>query len=702
MMGPLVSRSHVVACVTLAGLLAASGAAAQSGASGQVEFGTFGTFNTYDNSSIGLDKQFGAGARLGFFLSPMFSVEANGDFTRADSLGSGIGVDVARIGGTVFAHLPVSSWNTVYLGAGYERLFYRGGMRGDDNGAHVIVGDKIPIGDRVALRLEGRAAYFPGSPFRAAGNPVLNLGGALGLSIYSFKRAYKDADRDKVADKRDICPGTPKGAVVDRNGCPEDGDGDRVFTGLDACPDTPRGATIDASGCPSDDDADRVFNGLDLCPNTQVGADVDVTGCPVDGDGDGVPAGVDQCADTPAGAKVDEQGCPLDADGDGVFDGLDQCNDSPAGLAVDATGCYGDRDGDGVADKDDECSGTAKGARVDLRGCEVGDSDGDGVTDNIDRCPRTTAGQNVDDIGCPVLFAVKDGERAPLVLKGVNFQSARSRLTRASHSVLDEVAASLLAHPQIRIEIAGHTDATGAAGPNLRLSQARARAVMAYLAQRGVDPSRMEARGYGETRPVATNRSKAGRALNRRVELNVTSGAVPPPARTPANAQPIPGAAETRRVVNDADRDGVADELDRCPRTTAGQSVDQVGCILLYVSRNGERHPLILTGFSFSSGQSALTISSFEVLDQVAASLLAHHTVRVEIGGHTDATGAARPNLRLSQARAEAVMEYLARLGVDPARMEARGYGETEPVASNRSRAGRAKNRRVELRIISQ
>ncbi len=518
----LASLNVWLSAAVLALLTPVAGAlAAQSVSRGQVEVDTFGTLSTYDNASIGLNSKLGAGARLGLFLSSVFSVEANGDFTRADSLGSGVAVDVARIGGTVYAHLPVASWNTVYMGAGYERLFYRGGMQGDDNGAHVILGDRIPIGERVAIRLEGRAAYFPNSPFQAPNGQALNLGGALGVSIYSFGRALKDSDYDRVADSRDVCPDTPKGATVDGVGCPDDGDGDSVLSGIDGCPDTPRGATVDAFGCPRDSDGDRVLDGLDRCPDTELGASVDVKGCSDDEDGDRVGDGVDQCADTPEGATVDERGCPLDADGDGVFDGLDTCADTPGGVQVDENGCFSDADGDGVADAADKCDATPRGTKVNVAGCEIGDADGDGATDDIDRCPNTKAGSRVDEVGCPVLFVIRDGERRPLVLKGVNFSSARSALQNSSFEVLNEVAASLLAHPEVRVEIAGHTDATGAAAPNLRLSQARAQAVKAYLARMGVDPGRMEARGYGEANPIATNRTRAGRAQNRRVELRV-------------------------------------------------------------------------------------------------------------------------------------------------------------------------------------
>jgi OOP family OmpA-OmpF porin len=143
----------------------------------------------------------------------------------------------------------------------------------------------------------------------------------------------------------------------------------------------------------------------------------------------------------------------------------------------------------------------------------------DGVNDSRDRCPMTRPGEQVDAVGCPILFRVEEGRRRALVLTGVTFESNRSNLTETSYITLDEVAASLNANPEVRIEIAGHTDGTGSRQRNTELSLARALAVRAYLAQRGVSPDRMVARGYGPDQPIATNQTRDGRAQNRRVEL---------------------------------------------------------------------------------------------------------------------------------------------------------------------------------------
>jgi len=210
-----------------------------------------------------------------------------------------------------------------------------------------------------------------------------------------------------------------------------------------------------------------------------------------DSDGDGVPDGRDRCPDTPRGATVDASGCPADSDGDGVYDGLDRCPETP------------------------------RGARVDSRGCPI-DSDGDGVFDGLDRCPDTPRGTKVDAQGCPEpakAAPLFEGSKKSLVLEGVNFETNSATLTPASHAILDRVAQSLKDSPDVKVEIGGHTDSLGSAPHNMKLSAARAESVKKYLVSRGVDASRLVAKGYGKDRPIADNKTATGRARNRRVEL---------------------------------------------------------------------------------------------------------------------------------------------------------------------------------------
>jgi len=260
-----------------------------------------------------------------------------------------------------------------------------------------------------------------------------------------------------------------------------------------------------------DTDGDGVPDDRDQCAGTPAGTTVGVDGCPppaaapTDSDGDGVNDDADRCPATPAGVEVDVAGCPKDTDGDGVADYRDRCPRTPRGVAVDANGCATDSDGDGVADHLDRCPHTPAGATVDAAGCAK-DTDGDGVADYHDQCPNTPHQAKVDSRGC-------------WVLKGVHFATGKAGLTADSAPVLDAVVRVLKANPSMRLEVQGHTDATGSARFNQRLSGKRAKAVAAYFTAHGVAGGRLSAKGYGPSHPAATNVTADGRAKNRRVEL---------------------------------------------------------------------------------------------------------------------------------------------------------------------------------------
>jgi outer membrane protein OmpA-like peptidoglycan-associated protein len=243
---------------------------------------------------------------------------------------------------------------------------------------------------------------------------------------------------------------------------------------------------------------------------------------PCDADGDGVADEIDRCPDTPKGEAVDAYGCPLpgDSDGDGVLDPQDRCPDTPRGEKVDASGCPlpKDSDGDGVTDKLDKCPNTPRGERVDATGCPLPkDSDGDGVLDPQDKCPNTPKGTQVDADGCPKVF--EEGKKE-LILEGVNFETGKATLLPESKAILDKVGASLANYPNLKVEVAGHTDSRGAHAMNMKLSQSRAETVREYLIGKGVAGSQLTAKGYGPDKPIADNKTDAGRAENRRVELH--------------------------------------------------------------------------------------------------------------------------------------------------------------------------------------
>src|SRR5215831_15282911 len=148
----------------------------------------------------------------------------------------------------------------------------------------------------------------------------------------------------------------------------------------------------------------------------------------------------------------------VDTDGDGVTDDLDKCPGTPAGTPVDTSGCPlpQDDDHDGVTNDIDKCPGTPAGAKVDATGCEVvvdGDSDGDGIPDSQDKCPDTPKGERVDATGCPF--------NKELLLQGVKFATNSAELLPESIPVLDRAIATLKRYPELKIEVAGHTDSRG-------------------------------------------------------------------------------------------------------------------------------------------------------------------------------------------------------------------------------------------------
>jgi outer membrane protein OmpA-like peptidoglycan-associated protein len=512
------------------------------------EVGLFGSFTRYDKT-FGLADKPGGGVRFAYAITPMIGLEVEALFQSPQDVGT-VHIEPMIGGGSLVLNTLNASRMTVYVLGGYSRLDFgsTSPYRFTDGGFHGGAGVKLYMSPRVALRFEARGIYTPNttSTFPGAPSNATHLVASAGFSFFQpdaarrvppdVARPVLDSDHDGVPDDKDECPNTPLGATVDAKGCPHDSDGDGVLDGIDQCPNTPPGTKVDAKGCPLaaapelDSDGDGVPDSIDKCPNTPAGAKVDATGCPIDSDGDGVPDGIDQCPNTPKGATVDATGCPHDSDGDGVLDGIDQCPNTPAGAPVDAVGCPLDSDKDGVPDYLDKCPNTPPGIKVDTNGCPIEhDSDGDGVPDSRDRCPNTPPGSKVDQYGCVILFdehpVAPSAPGAPparptLILQGVNFQTGRSVLTTSSYAMLDQVAGSLVANPEIRIEIAGYTDSTGRKFLNLRLSMARAAAVRAYLARRGVSPMRMQARGYGASGYIAPNSTPDGRAQNRRVELH--------------------------------------------------------------------------------------------------------------------------------------------------------------------------------------
>ena len=256
-----------------------------------------------------------------------------------------------------------------------------------------------------------------------------------------------------------------------------------------------------------DTDKDGIPDQKDDCP--QVAGLKEFNGCP-DTDGDGIPDKEDACPQEKGLKEFD--GCP-DTDGDGIPDKDDACPEV-AGLK-EFNGCP-DTDKDGVADKDDKCPEVA--GPVENQGCPWPDTDGDGVLDKDDLCPNEAG--PASNKGCPEPND-DDQKRLNQYAKTILFDTGKASIKFESAEVLNQIINVLKKFPNSRFSIEGHTDSVGKRAKNILLSQNRADAVKIYLIQGGIDQSRLESIGYGPDKPIASNKNKKGRELNRRVEINL-------------------------------------------------------------------------------------------------------------------------------------------------------------------------------------
>ncbi|MBN2564419.1 MAG: OmpA family protein [Candidatus Eisenbacteria bacterium] len=244
-----------------------------------------------------------------------------------------------------------------------------------------------------------------------------------------------------------------------------------------------------------DCDEDGIFGSQDKCPREKEDHDgfEDEDGCPdPDNDGDGILDVDDKCPNDAEDFDgfEDEDGCPdVDRDGDGIMDMDDACPDEP-------------EDFDGFEDAD---------------GCPDPDNDGDGVLDINDKCPGTPRGTIVDATGCP-----RPEPKPELLAVMVNFDFDKSVVKGEAMAKLDALYEMMVEDPTIVIDIGGHASIEGAEDYNQALSERRAKAVMDYLAAKGISESRMTMRGYGEMQPLVPNDSEANRSMNRRAMITPT------------------------------------------------------------------------------------------------------------------------------------------------------------------------------------
>jgi OmpA-OmpF porin, OOP family len=256
-----------------------------------------------------------------------------------------------------------------------------------------------------------------------------------------------------------------------------------------------------------DTDGDGIYDKDDACPD--VAGLKQFNGCP-DTDADGIADKDDACPDV--AGPVEFNGCP-DTDGDGIADKDDACPEV-AGLKQ-FNGCP-DTDGDGVMDKNDKCP-DVKGPKEN-GGCPWPDRDGDGVLDKDDKCPDVKG--TVANNGCP---EVSDEvvKRLNDYAKTILFDSGKASFQQQTYPVLQSIAGILKEYPNSKFSLEGHTDSDGKDAANQKLSEDRAAAVKNYLVENGIDASRLSSKGFGESMPIDSNKTKAGKANNRRVEVKL-------------------------------------------------------------------------------------------------------------------------------------------------------------------------------------
>ena len=259
----------------------------------------------------------------------------------------------------------------------------------------------------------------------------------------------------------------------------------------------------------TDTDGDGIYDQDDACPE-EAGLEI-FNGCP-DSDNDGIQDSKDDCPNTAGLAEFN--GCP-DGDGDGVMDKDDKCP-TVAGLKA-LMGCP-DADGDGVADGDDNCANEAGPAAN--NGCPWPDTDGDGILDKDDKCPSEvgTAANN----GCPEVKPTAEVvETLNSYARSILFDSGKASFKKETDQVLQAMTAIFKEYPKADFSIEGHTDSQGPKASNQALSDRRANAVRDYLIANGISADRLSAAGFGESTPIANNKTRSGRKENRRVEVKL-------------------------------------------------------------------------------------------------------------------------------------------------------------------------------------
>mgnify|MGYP000908897073 CR=1 FL=1 len=492
----------------------------------------------------------------------LFVMDLYGNVAFTDRLSVGLGLPLAYVNGPHF-----DDFSTGDLRLGLKARILGGNGRGfglalaedltfPTASREVYVGDELVTGTtnvildwsqagwsfavNLGFRLKQKVAFMiDGMDVHDSGHQLL-LGAGLSaplicgkleaLGTLEYRTSLTKPFRSEYDDQLDLLVGL-RGRIdgvlltAAGGGSPMKGYGSPVFRGILSV--GYEGQAM-KKGCKvrPDTDGDGLYDDEDACP--LLPGPKELRGCP-DRDRDGVIDPEDACPDDPGPKEL--KGCP-DRDRDGVIDREDACPDDPGPKEL--KGCP-DRDKDGIIDREDRCPdqpGLAK-----YKGCP--DTDEDGIPDPDDACP--TEPGPPENKGCPTKAVLTETKIE--ILDRVHFETDKSDLKPVSFAVLDAVVAVMKEHPEIaRVRVDGHTDNTGTETHNAGLSDRRAEAVKAYLVKKGIAKERLQAKGFAETVPIATNDTEEGRAQNRRTEFTILERKeapkdapkkVPQPAKAP-------------------------------------------------------------------------------------------------------------------------------------------------------------------------
>jgi outer membrane protein OmpA-like peptidoglycan-associated protein len=367
-------------------------------------------------------------------------------------------------------------------------------------------------------------------------NDIYGLDFHMLLKVPIMYRSPRDKDKDHISDKKDKCPEVP--GVWEFMGCP-DRDGDHIQDKDDVCPD--EAGLPEFQGCP-DRDGDKIIDKQDACPEEP--GELQFNGCP-DVDHDSIMDKEDDCPNE-AGLKQ-FKGCP-DKDGDGIQDKLDQCPEKPGPerndgcpevklSLIDISGMSlrsvtRNREGNFIFDDlpaDEKVLFRLEGEDTDsIKEIKVlvGGVAKKALRDSNDKLFRfIVLRPDANKLNKEVVedVAIKLNKEEAEVLKkafdNLEFATAKDVIKQESYASLDELAGLLAKKTNWRLKISGHTDNQGKAATNMKLSEKRAKAIQKYLVSKGIAADRFKVEWFGSKKPIADNKTEAGRQKNRRVEM---------------------------------------------------------------------------------------------------------------------------------------------------------------------------------------